>query len=330
ELWEAKTTYRAAFQDVAGLKPGAPVRMGGLDVGSVTGVGHDGNASDTRIFVTMSIVRREATRIRTDSVASVVGKGLLGDKMVELTVGTADASPLPLGALMRSEEPSDVFGAANKVAAATEQAVEHIQPLTRALGDPTFAADIKGTMADVHSLLDAIVLGDGTVHRLLFDRKQADEIDALIVHMSETSAHLDAALADVQDVTAHVRQGPGLAHALVYDGEVSKNTAGTLAELHDDLRAIREGNGLAHEVLFGDSSSSQHVMSNISAMSDDLRVIVSSIKQGKGTLGALLVDPTVYEDIKSAVGNVGRNEVLRALVRYSIKADEKPPLPEAH
>ncbi|MGH7270633.1 MAG: MlaD family protein, partial [Polyangiaceae bacterium] len=42
ELWEAKTTYRAAFQDVAGLKPGAPVRMGGLDVGSVTGVGHDG------------------------------------------------------------------------------------------------------------------------------------------------------------------------------------------------------------------------------------------------------------------------------------------------
>jgi phospholipid/cholesterol/gamma-HCH transport system substrate-binding protein len=64
-------------------------------------------------------------------------------------------------------------------------------------------------------------------------------------------------------------------------------------------------------------------MSNVNAMSDDLRTIVGGLRQGKGTLGALLVDPTVYEDIKSVVGNVERNEVLRALVRYSIKADEK-------
>jgi phospholipid/cholesterol/gamma-HCH transport system substrate-binding protein len=42
-------------------------------------------------------------------------------------------------------------------------------------------------------------------------------------------------------------------------------------------------------------------------------------------LGALLVDPSLYEDLKSAVGNVERNQVLRALVRYSIRADESKP-----
>ena len=57
-------------------------------------------------------------------------------------------------------------------------------------------------------------------------------------------------------------------------------------------------------------------------MSEDLRSIVAEMKAGKGTLGGLLVDPTIYEDLKSAVGNVERNQVLRALVRYSIKADE--------
>ena len=126
-----------------------------------------------------------------------------------------------------------------------------------------------------------------------------------------------------------MREGPGIAHALVYDGDMSKNASGTLDELHQDLRAVREGNGLAHALLYGDDPS-QHVMSNLNAMSDDLRAIVGNLKQGKGTLGALLVDPTVYEDIKSAVGNVERNEVLRALVRYSIKADEKRPSAEAH
>src|SRR5580704_2857503 len=81
-LWESKVTYRAAFKDVAGLKPGAPVRMGGLDIGSVRSVGHDGDPGDARIFVVMLIVKNEAMRIRADSIARIAGKGLLGDKMV--------------------------------------------------------------------------------------------------------------------------------------------------------------------------------------------------------------------------------------------------------
>ena len=71
-------------------------------------------------------------------------------------------------------------------------------------------------------------------------------------------------------------------------------------------------------------------MKNVDAMSDDLRAIVANLRAGKGTLGALLVDPSIYEDIKSLVGNVERNQVLRALVRYSIKQDElKAPPPPA-
>ena len=66
-------------------------------------------------------------------------------------------------------------------------------------------------------------------------------------------------------------------------------------------------------------------MGNMSAMSDDLREIVANMKAGRGTLGALLVDPSVYEDIKQLVGNVERNQVLRALVRYSIKQNENRP-----
>jgi phospholipid/cholesterol/gamma-HCH transport system substrate-binding protein len=57
-------------------------------------------------------------------------------------------------------------------------------------------------------------------------------------------------------------------------------------------------------------------------MTDDLRTIVANVKAGKGTVGALLVDPSVYEDIKAVIGNVERNQVLRAIVRYSIKQDE--------
>ncbi|MCU0687690.1 MAG: MCE family protein, partial [Polyangiaceae bacterium] len=53
--------------------------------------------------------------------------------------------------------------------------------------------------------------------------------------------------------------------------------------------------------------------------------IVADVRAGKGTLGGLLVDPSIYEDMKAVLGNVQRNDVLRALVRYSIKQDEKKP-----
>jgi phospholipid/cholesterol/gamma-HCH transport system substrate-binding protein len=327
-LWQPKTGYRTAFQDVAGLKPGAPVRMGGLDIGSVTSVDHSSNAGDTRVFVSMAISKKESGRIRVDSIARVVNKGLLGDKMIELTVGSPGAPLQDALALIQSEEPSDVFAAANRVAAVTEQAIERLAPLAQALGDPKLAADIKGSLADLHTMLDATVRGDGTVHRLFFDHREADALGQLLGHLDSASSRLEGVLSDVQDVTARVRTGSGIAHALFYDGEISTDVAGAMSELRQDLRAVREGNGLAHALVYGDDAS-QRVVGNLSAMSDDLRAIIGDVRRGKGTLGALLIDPTIYEDLKSVVGNVERNEVLRALVRYSIKADEARPAPRA-
>src|SRR5260221_1772256 len=198
-LWEAKTTYRAAFQDVAGLKPGAPVRMGGLDVGSVTGLGHGESLRDTRIFVRMSVSKQEIDRIRSDTIARVVNKGLLGDKMMELSVGSPTVPPLEPGSLIPSEEPADVLASANRVVAVTEQAIERVGAFAQTLGDPKLAEDIKGSTADLHALLDGIVRGDGPAHRFVFDRREADRLDELLAHLDRTSARLDSTLASAQD-----------------------------------------------------------------------------------------------------------------------------------
>jgi phospholipid/cholesterol/gamma-HCH transport system substrate-binding protein len=96
---------------------------------------------------------------------------------------------------------------------------------------------------------------------------------------------------------------------------------GAADELRVTLKGIREGNGLARSIIYGDDQS-QALMKNLNDMSGDIRQIVADIRAGKGTLGALLVDPSVYEDLKVVLGNVERNKALRALVRYSIRRDE--------
>jgi phospholipid/cholesterol/gamma-HCH transport system substrate-binding protein len=323
-LWDAKVTYAAKFIDVGGLRPGAPVRMGGVDIGSVDSVGHSNDASDHKIHVRLSIVKSESSRIRGDTIARIANKGLLGDKMIELSITDGLSAPLPPGSEIKTEEPLDLnkyVAKAEAIVNKAEAAIGNIELATRPLGDPKFAEDLKGTVASLHKILDGIANQDGAAHRLLFDPKEADKISRLLTNTEGATRELNQALADVHDVTRHLRQGPGIAHALVYDGELSANAAGVVSEFHKDMKAIREGNGLAHALLYGDSDQ-QTLMTNVNAMSTDLRAIVSDMRAGKGTLGGLLVDPSIYEDLKRTIGTVERNEVLRALVRYSIKKDE--------
>jgi phospholipid/cholesterol/gamma-HCH transport system substrate-binding protein len=323
-FWDSKVTYTAPFKDVQGLKPGAPVRLGGVDIGTVSSVGYDKQASDDRIFVKLALVKSEAERIRQGSVAHIVNKGLLGDKMVEVTVPDPSAPLLPPGGEMKSEEATDIMTQVNGMTAQVKRTLDNIENATRGFGDPRFSEDIRGSADDLHNILDAVAKGDGAAHRLLMDPREGERLDRTVENLNASMVRLSGLLGEVTAVTQQIRTGPGIAHAVLYDGDLSKNTAGTLDEIHKDLVAIREGNGIAHALVYGDDQT-QHVMGNLNVMSDDLRSIVADMRAGKGTLGALLVDPSIYEDLKSAVGNVERNQVLRALVRYSIRADEARP-----
>ncbi len=323
-FWDSKVTYTAPFKDVQGLKPGAPVRLGGVDIGTVSSVGYDKQASDARIFVKLALVKGESGRIRQGSVAHIVNKGLLGDKMVEVTVPDPSAPELPSGGELKSEEASDIMTQVNGMTAQVKRTLDNIENATRGFGDPRFSEDVRGSAEDLHIVLDAIAKGDGAAHRLLMDPREGDRLDRTVENLNVTMTRLSGLLGELAAVTEQVRTGPGIGHALLYDGDLSKSAAGTLDEIHKDLVAIREGNGVAHALVYGDDQT-QHVMGNLSLMSDDLRAIVGNMRAGKGTLGALLVDPSLYEDLKSAVGNVERNQVLRALVRYSIRADEARP-----
>jgi phospholipid/cholesterol/gamma-HCH transport system substrate-binding protein len=321
QAWAPKIKFVAPFKDVAGLKPGAPVELGGVDIGLVTGVSYGAESGDSRIYVKLNVVRKEAVRIRVGTTAAVAMKGLLGDKMIVLKVPDPTAAEMPDGGTLKTEEAIDFMATFQVLADKAKATLDNIEALTRPLGDPKFAQDIAGTVSSLNEVIGGIAHNDSAVHRLLMDPKEAVQVDQALTNVNNATLKLAQTLGAMEDVAEHVRGGPGIAHGLIYDGDMSKNAAASLDEIRQDLEAIRKGNGLAHAVVFGDDST-QHMLGNLDATTKDLRAIVADIRAGKGTIGGLLVDPTVYEDLKSAVGNVERNQVLRALVRYSIKEDE--------
>ena len=79
-------------------------------VGQLRRVEYAEDADSDQIRVTLKIVREEARRIRLDSVAKISPKGMLGDKLVTITVGSVDQQRLPAGATIKSVLSRDLIG----------------------------------------------------------------------------------------------------------------------------------------------------------------------------------------------------------------------------
>ena len=56
----------------------------------------------------------------------------------------------------------------------------------------------------------------------------------------------------------------------------------------------------------------------------NLRILTDRLNNGEGTVGALLNDSTLYEDLKLLIGGASRNKILRFFVHQAVKTgDEK-------
>lgn len=112
-------------------------------------------------------------------------------------------------------------------------------------------------------------------------------------------------------------------------------------EVHTLMQTVN-GDGRSKKVmdnLVQSSSSLKGTMSGMQALLDELRgqghggelqksmkhlsSILRKIDQGEGTLGALINDPTLHENLKAALGGSPRQKYLKSLARESIQATEK-------
>lgn len=94
--------------------------------------------------------------------------------------------------------------------------------------------------------------------------------------------------------------------------------------------------GHRSEIFFEGMSKTAHNLSNASdrlnqeiadvhlkTASKSLNAILEKINDGTGTLGALVNDPGLYDDVKALLGGANRNRVMRNLVRQTIRKNEE-------
>ena len=325
-FFESQLTYRAAFDDVDGLKLDAPVRLGGLEVGAVSSITFAPDLGDKRIQVELKVSSKFKDRVRADTVARVVGRGVLGDKAVDLSMGSPEAAVVPSGGELKSGVSGDLASLLKASGEIVDNAITISRDLKGAVAaytDPTLRSDIGGLVHSVRRVVEEVEKGDGAVHALIYDKKTAAELKGLIAAATQAAARLDGAVGQAEVILREARGGEGLVHALLFD----KKAAGALSELSAAATEVsslvsdarKSPNGAIHQLVYGDARG---LFSDLGAAAGDLKKITGKVQSGQGSLGAIINDPSVYEDLKDILGNVKRNRLLRELVRLSISNGE--------
>jgi phospholipid/cholesterol/gamma-HCH transport system substrate-binding protein len=325
-LFTPKSTLYAYFGDINGLVVGAPVRLAGLDVGRVSKITFAEDLREEKAVIELSVQDRYMARLRTDSRAFIDSKGLLGDKLVNITIGSADQAPLKDGDTVATSKALSIEELAQKL----DQTVSSIKHVTDQAGVVLDTLAAEQTRADiqriVHSaagVMEGVEKGNGVAHRLVYDDAYANDIGGMLAEARAGMGALRVAVEHVESVAGAVQNGRGTLHDLIYGESGSaalSDVRGAASELAQLVHAIRNEPGLLHTLIYDDTSSG--MLKDWNEFSARVNRLSRSVEAGRGTVGGLLVDPSVYEDLKTVLGNIERNVVLKALVRYTIKEDE--------
>ncbi|HYH47480.1 MAG TPA: MlaD family protein [Thermoanaerobaculia bacterium] len=136
----------AVFDSVAGLDDKATVRVAGVRVGRVDGVGLDGRRARVRLLLERPLGLTQGTYAR------IANLGLLGDKYVELVPGPENAPALPPNAVLRGETPPSFDDAMAKL----EDIGTSIQQVTGSLSGSLGGGGIERLLTSLEATSEEI------------------------------------------------------------------------------------------------------------------------------------------------------------------------------
>jgi phospholipid/cholesterol/gamma-HCH transport system substrate-binding protein len=326
QIFAKQSKFYAFFKDVKGLSAGAPVRMGGIPVGRVDKVGFSDNAQDPQVRVTILVNEDYLERIRRDSMVLIETQGLLGDRFVSLTSGI-DPSRVPPGSQLPSQEISDlqqVMQRAQSAVENTSQITERINQALEGLSPETFR-NVASASQNIAEIFKAIKNEEGFIHRLIYSEAEGKK---LVDSMTATSK-------DISELAQEIRTGKGVLHALIYSNggeraverlfEASDSVASASDNLSSLLLQAKNGKGLLHDLIYTDiepgvvAKRIEQVLVSLATMANNLKVASDSLVQGTGTLGALILDPKLYDNLVEVTDGAKRSFILRQAIRSSLQ-----------
>lgn len=276
---------KVQFPNVAGLMSGSPVRVAGVEVGSVTGVDLVPNGAEVSFNV-----KDDMRELITDRSTAKIGSiSLLGEGAVDIEAAPG-GTPLKDWAYVPTGKP------APSIAELTAQAGTGVADVTALIADLRAG---KGTMGklltdeavyrDFNNMLSAadrvaqsVANGRGTMGKFANDPKVYDE--------------LNASVANLNTITTKLKNGEGSLGQLLNDPALAKSLNASAASFDSLTGKLNRGEGTAGKLLNDDA-----LYKRMDSLTARLDTVLQNLNEGQGTAGQLLHDKRLYENMNETV-----------------------------
>jgi phospholipid/cholesterol/gamma-HCH transport system substrate-binding protein len=289
ELGVKTSEYILYFNAVEGLSPGADVQVKGVKAGRVEKIDFENN----KVKVTIAV--KSDVPVYKDAKAYVRTLGLMGDKYIYIDPGHPSAGRLSDKGVIKH----------TKVYATTEEVFSSAEDVARKIGKL------------VDSLNEA--LGEGNLKEMIHNIKLlAKHADQLVM---ENRENLKRSIDNITQITESLKKDlPSLISKI---DKVAENLEAITGENREDIReliknlketsiALREKTpkvldeiGEAAKVIKGTVGENREdikiAIERIKDASEKLDRILAKIDEGRGTLGKLVNDDSLYENANTGI-----------------------------
>jgi phospholipid/cholesterol/gamma-HCH transport system substrate-binding protein len=288
------------FDNPGGLQSGAPVRIAGVKVGQVDELEFKGGIIDPKtnrrvlVRAKIKVQQKVQATVHDDADFYVTTQGVLGEQFMQIDPGSPNRPILAENSIVKGIDPPrlDLFLA--KAYELLDTTVTGINNNRQLISD--MAVNAAGLMKNLNG-----VLGDNRerINRTMENlEKLSTEANALTkdAHAKINDPRVERTLSNIDAISGDIRKD---------SGPMMKDAREALANANRATEVIGSPEQAAK--LKKTLEDLSELASRADATAADAQAIVQHIKKGEGTVGALVMDEEVYDDVQEMLRDLKHN-----------------------
>ena len=277
------------------------MRVAGVKVGKVSEMSFLGGKIDpktnrrTLVRAKLSIEQRVKEAIHEDADFYVTTQGVLGEQFLAIEPGSTQKPVLPDGAVVKGIDPPrlDLFLAkAYELLDTTMTSIRNNRELISDIATNTagLLKNLNGVLSDNRDRINRIVAN----------------LESLSAEANTLTVHARSQYVDNPKIVRTIDNVDRIAVELQRDtGPLLKDAKEALANINRASAVV--GSPEEQQKLKKAVADVAELAARANATAADAQAIVTHIKKGKGTVGALVMDEAVYDDVQEMVRDLKHN-----------------------